>query len=327
MVGVRWLVVVLGIAVLCARPMDARAADPEPPTDVRVLARRVAQQGVRLYREGKYAAAIEKLQRAEKIFHAPTHLLFMARAHSELGQLVKAHRLFVQLATEQIPDYAVEAFHRAQKEAQQRLAQLRSKITGVLIVVTGAPNEQIQFRIDGELISPAKLAFPVALEPAEYQVEVQAPDMVTVRRSIEVKAEPGPQRLLISLTAATPDEPTPGSLVPGIIVTSVGVVGLALGAITGGVTLSKASDVKDHCDGTQCPIEQESSADAARTLGHVSTASFIVGSVAAAVGITLLIVRPGGSEGHKQAGEASATNGIQLGLRCGVGTLQLFGRF
>ncbi len=97
---------------------------------------------------------------------------------------------------------------------------------------------------------------------------------------------------------------TPGALTYGGIV--VGGAGLLVGAVTGIMTLSKASTVKTDCTGgankMQCTTPDGTSAlNAGNTLGAVSTVSFVVAGVGAGVAIVSLIV------GHKPAGAAPAS--------------------
>jgi hypothetical protein len=79
------------------------------------------------------------------------------------------------------------------------------------------------------------------------------------------------------------------------------------------VAFQKVSDVKDRCLDNHCLAEDEAEIDTAKTLETTSTVCFAVGGAAAAVGIVLLIVRPGG--------------GSQTALRIGPTSIGIAGSF
>src|SRR5512146_2478764 len=56
----------------------------------RVGARAAAVEGAKAFSEKRWADAIDFFKRAESLVHAPPHLLYMARAQAQIGQLVEA---------------------------------------------------------------------------------------------------------------------------------------------------------------------------------------------------------------------------------------------
>ena len=318
----------------------APAAEPEPSEQDRDAARSLAKAGIALYQQGRHDKAIGRLRSAEKLFHAPAHLLYMARAHAKLGRLVEAHRLYVDVVVEDIPNYAAPAFHKAQATAREELAALSGKVGGVIIAVTGAPLDQVEVMVDGTSVPVARLPHGVALDPGEHQIGARSAKTEPAQQSLQVAAGQGLVRLELMLQApatsassppttpvanprpAPPADPPDNPLfTPGIITLAVGGAALAAGGITGGLTLAQASDIKATCNGTECPPDQESEANSAKTLGHLSTTMFIVGGVAAATGIGLLLM-PSSSPS-----EAPTPPQPTLGARLGAGYGQFFGTF
>jgi hypothetical protein len=119
-------------------------------------------------------------------------------------------------------------------------------------------------------------------------------------REIEVNAPQGAGGPAV----VTPPPPVDGNTTPPSSSTSSGGmsplvpigfgvagVGLAVGAITGIITLSTASTVKDSCkpDG-RCPASAQSDLDSAKTTGTISTIGFAVGLAGAAVGVIGIII-------------------------------------
>ena len=89
---------------------------------------------------------------------------------------------------------------------------------------------------------------------------------------------------------APEEEALPPLIVPGAVLAGVGAAGLVLGAVFGGLALSKKNVVEEHCVEAQCSLEGFEASEDARTFARVSTVSFIAGGALAAVGITLLVI-------------------------------------
>jgi hypothetical protein len=95
-------------------------------------------------------------------------------------------------------------------------------------------------------------------------------------------------------------------------------LGVAVGAVTGLMTSSKATTVKPQCDSNICDPAAKSDLDSALTLATISTASFIAAGVGLGAGVVGLVL----PKKHKDA----ATTGWN-GLRIGAGTIGYQGEF
>jgi hypothetical protein len=109
----------------------------------------------------------------------------------------------------------------------------------------------------------------------------------------------------------------------------VGAAGLLVGVITGAVTLGQASDLKDQCPDDRCTEAQREDYDAALALSRVSTVSFVVGGLGAAVGLVALLVS--GSDEPEETDSAHARRtrapAVSLTPLVGPGMLGLMGQF
>ncbi len=76
----------------------------------------------------------------------------------------------------------------------------------------------------------------------------------------------------------------------------VGALGLVVGSITGILSLSKASSARSQCEGNQCPLDAKEDADASKSLAIASNVSFVAGGLAAAIGLTSLLMFGGQTE-------------------------------
>jgi hypothetical protein len=96
-------------------------------------------------------------------------------------------------------------------------------------------------------------------------------------------------------------------------------VGLGIGTVAGVVSLSKIGDVKGRCVDNQCLPSDRGEVNDAKTMGDISTAAFAVGSVLGAVGVVLMVFRPGEaapepSNGSEQSGQQRSPWALRLGL-------------
>ena len=84
----------------------------------------------------------------------------------------------------------------------------------------------------------------------------------------------------------------------------MGTVGLTQGIVFGVLTMNREADLAESCVDRVCPTSAQPAFDEARTLAHVSTASFVLAGVGAAVGITGLVV--GARDGSEDSLDAAA---------------------
>src|SRR5688572_27207371 len=142
-------------AVLTAFTLTAQSAIGWAQTDEeRAGARAAAQEGARAFEEGRFADAIDLFTRAQAPVKAPPHLLYMARAHEKLGQLVKAREAYNKITRDRIGDDAPQAFKDAQEAAKKELAALEPRIPYVTVVVKDAKGE-VSVTMDGAKVPPA----------------------------------------------------------------------------------------------------------------------------------------------------------------------------
>jgi len=255
--------------LLCA----GTVAQAQDETD-REQARSLGDRALALYEQKSYAEAYERFEMADRLLHAPTLVLFMARCKRELGELDVARELLQRVVDEPLGEDAPPQFFKAQAMARSELEALP--------VTTG----------------------PVATEPVE-PVEPVEPAPGVVPASLSEPDDRGGAEQAGS-------EPW---LLPAILSLSVGAAGLGAGIATGLLAKSAIDDVKSRCDGNTCLPADEGAAADAKVVADVSTAMFVIGGVAAAVGVTLVIWQPG------------STDGEEVALRFGPGSMVLGGQF
>lgn len=280
----------LVIGLLMAPCGRGEAAPSGRDEAARRAARPYAEKGFELFSSGEYAESLEQFRRAEARYHAPPHLLYMARALRRLGRLVEARGLYQRILDDRVDEAAPQAFHRAVVEARAEVGELVERIPTVVLEISGTSLDRATVVIDGRHYGALPETIP--LDPGEHSIEVTAPGAATEARSIEL--EPGEtRRIPIALRPEAGEGAAAPFVVPGLVCLGVGGASLLVSAITGGVSLSEAADIDDQCQGDRCPPTLEGDADRAKTLGHVSTATFVLGLATAAAGATLLFVAEG----------------------------------
>jgi hypothetical protein len=283
----------------------------------------LAYEGDRLYAQGRWADAYERFAAAEARAHSPVFTLYMARCRKNAGRLLDAKVIYQRVAAEALPSSAPKPFHDAVSDARTELAEVERRIPSVRVQVRGAAAPSASVYIDGKRV--ATPGPPTPLDPGSHQVEavsgtLRAAESVTLTEGsgpVTVELELGTSKAaaVAGDTGAGKQgaaEPERGSMAPGWIALSVGVVGLGVGAVTGLMAAAKADAVKEGCVDGHCLASDAGELDSARTLATVSTVGFIVGGVGVAAAGVLFVVRPGGSTA---GGGSAARSPTWIGLR------------
>jgi hypothetical protein len=299
----------------------------------------MADSGYELFQAGKYAEAVAKFEAAETAYHAPTNLLFLARSRARMGKLVAAVALYERLTGEPLAGDAPPAFRKAQEDAVAEVRMLAPRVPHVRVVLRGVPpGRVVRVDVDGVAIPAVDLAQPIGVDPGDHTIAASLDGASGQSQRVQIaESELREVDLDFGAPGVTPPPPmgpvdappTPtsgrkGSIVPGVVALSVGAAGLGVGIATGVLALGKMSDLRAACPSNPCSPTHQGLADTTRTFGNVSTAGFVVGGVAAAAGIVLVIVRPrfGAADTPPPAGApASAT------LRVGPGSAALNASF
>lgn len=278
---------------------------------------------------------------AERHFHAPTVLIYRARAFEKLGWLLQAKSSYQEILNEQFIGTVPREFRAAQEEARGELEELSPRIPSLQIFVRGAAMADLHIVLDRYPVRGPSLKRPILLNPGEHHITLSAPDRDPERRTVVLaeqdrkqivfdlgapprEREPAASRPIAAPVEASPADASPaeGSLVPAAIAFTVGVAGLGIGAMSGVLALGSSSELEDRCPDRRCGggsvedlREAESLRTSAQTLGTLSTVTFIAGGAATAAGVVLALVRPGGGRP------------AQVGLGAGPGWISVRGSF
>ncbi|MCC6646077.1 MAG: hypothetical protein IT374_10960 [Polyangiaceae bacterium] len=174
-------------ALALALSLSCSAALAQSDSD-RAAARQLAETGVKLKKDGKYAEALDKLQRAQSLVDAPTHLLLIAQTQAALGHLVEAAETYRKLARVTLAPTAPDAFKKAQEQGARELAELEPKVPLLTLTVEPSTAKDLVVKIDGVAIPAALIGVERPTNPGAHEVEVSATGFETGRLTVSLTA-------------------------------------------------------------------------------------------------------------------------------------------
>jgi len=299
-----------GSVALTASRAHAQGASPRPSD--KATARILGTEGLRLAEAGDCAAAIDKLKRAEALFHAPTTLGRLGECQVQLGRLVAGTENLQRVVREPLPQNASPAFLVAKERAQRVLDEALPKIAMLIIhVETGRPDVEPEVKVDGEKVPSAILGAKRPTDPGDRVVEASGPYCDTATERVQL-AEGGEASVELKITCHDPpkppavggEQPSGGRTTPPATITTkgsddtiayvalgVGGAGVLAGTVFGLMAMGEKSSLKDVCDSDRkCPSSAQSNLDNLDRYSMFSNIGFGVGIVGVGVGTTLLLL-------------------------------------
>ncbi len=299
-----------------AEPTPHESAEGPAPADElerSERALRAGHGGLEHFRAGDFLAAYESFDQADRLMHSPVFSLYMARCQERLGRLIDARALLQNLSEEALPEEAPATWTKAVGEGREELEALVPRIATVAISIRGAlelpatlrdgaravvldgPDETLDFDPGRhELVLSDRAGREVALtvELAEGESD----------RSVlfAVQPEPEPATHLSTPVVSSGKGPvareadaSPSShRAAGYTAFALGGAGLVFGAVTGGLAVARAQEVKQNCVGSVCNSKDEPTYQEARKFANLATVGFAVALVGAGTGLTLLLTEP-----------------------------------
>jgi hypothetical protein len=194
-------------------PAPAQVTESE-----RAAARQLFKEGDELQRAGKFTEALDKFQRAQQVFSAPTNVLRIAECDAALGRLVASAESYRALVRTPLPPGSPPAFQAAVDQARGELAQVEPRVPRLVVQVEppNVPGPQLQ--IDGQAVPAALLGEPFQLDPGPHKVLVFAPGYMSSEQSVVLK-ERETRSLAITLKSIAGVTYAPGTPPPPPVTT------------------------------------------------------------------------------------------------------------
>jgi len=303
----RALALVLAASMVAPLWTSVAWADKANPTPEEIAtARSLGIEGVQLADAGDCVAAIEKLQRAEDLYHAPSILGRLGECQVNVGKLVLGTENLNKVVREELGPKAPEAFKNAQIRAKGVLDVALPKIAQLTVTVEGAPADvKVTVKIDGVLVPTAMLGAARPTDPGTRKVEASAPGYLTSTDTATLP-EGGSATVALKLVVdpnykpPTKDKPPPdvpkpvpttssGSNTGAFVVMGIGGAGIVVGSIFGFMALGKKSTLDTACTNKICPETSSSDIDSLKTNATISTIGFGIGVVGLGVGAIMLL--------------------------------------
>jgi len=306
-------------------------------------ARSLGIQGVQLAEAGKCNEAIEKLQRAEALYHAPTILGRLGECQVNVGQIVLGTENLNKVVREQLAPNAPNAFRDAQARAKKALDAALPRIAHLTVEIEPT-DVDATVTVGGATVPKALIGAERPTDPGSHEVVASAPGYLPAktqvslsegsRHSIKLKLEPDPNAVAATpeppAPVTPPPQPIPGTPPPAArqkdntlayVLLGVGGAGIVVGGITGMMAIQKKGDL--DCPDNECRGTDADKLGSAWTMATISTIGFGVGLVSAGVGTVLLFT------GKSDEGAPSAKSQPSFEARgyVGIGTVGVTGKF
>jgi hypothetical protein len=194
--------IALGLAYAAAAPVAlAQVTEAE-----RAAARELFRLGDELQHKGQLAPALDKFQRAQAVFPAPTNLLRIAQCQAGLGKLVEATESYRAVVRTQLPAGSPPAFQTAIDQAKNELPQVEPLVPKLTIDVTPPGIGGAALQIDGQGVPAALIGTPIPLDPGQHAIVVSAAGFAGAQQSVALQ-EREARTVSIVLRAIPPPPP------------------------------------------------------------------------------------------------------------------------
>ncbi len=293
--GAAFALVLLGS--VASFPRVAAAQNAGSAADLE-SARELIVKGRELRDKGDLPAALEKFRSAHALAHTPVTGIELARTHVALKQPLEARDVCLGIGRMPVTREETARSREARDEANKIADEMKNKIATLSVKVTAPKDRTVTVKVDGVEVPSAALESR-KVNPGKHVVTARVDDGPESTLTAEVaEGETRGVALEPKVPAVVKHVDGPGifskpdeyveekhmsPLVPvGFVVAGVGAV---VGSVTGIVAISKNSTIE--C--TECSGVAGDKLSTAKMFADVSTVSFAIAGVGAAVGIVGLL--------------------------------------
>jgi hypothetical protein len=271
-------------------------------------------QGKQLMNAGDFAEARVRLIESARLDPKVGTLASLAVCEEKLGHLAEAHARWQQaraLAT------ATNDARRPLTESE--IARIDRSVPKLSIEVRGGSPPGLTIKADDLDVGPGMLKAPLPVDPGDHTVSAVAPGKLPWSQKVHTEAD---GKVTVVVVGPLQDAPSAGpgegaggagtgagregaaaggggggwrgQRTTGVVVTGLGVAGLAVGGAFGVQTLVLKNQRGKFCDANNvCTSSGVNLDHDARTAATVSTIAMVAGGVVAAGGLVLVLTAPG----------------------------------
>ena len=280
------------LSLAVALPRAARAGD-------HVAAKALFDRGLADMSAGRFESGCPAIAESYRLDPRPGTLFTLAECEAKRGRTATAVELYDDYLSQyaRLPrDKQEQQGHRKQIAEDQR-ATLAPQVARLTVLLAPDAPPGTTLTRDGADVAPAAIGIGLPVDPGEHVLTVREPD----RPPLDVRVTIGAgQKKLLTL----PRPPPPPLFTPRRIgalgAAGAGVVGLVVGAVTGGLTLAKKGVIDAHCDFKGdpygCDATGLAATSAAKPLSVASTVGLVVGALGVGTALTLFFTERTGSD-------------------------------
>ena len=313
------------LAPVCSLLLQAA---PAAAQNDKAAAEALFDQGLRLMKQNSFNDACSKLEESERIDPAVGTLLYLGECYERVGKTASAWATFREAASLAGNSNQVDRARIADSRAQDLEPKL-SRLS-VELAPEVARIADVVVKRGTQRLEPSLYGTPLPVDPGEYRIEVTAPGYETWTTPIKVEGGgasasvrvPGLVKSAAPLAAPTATPPLPSGLgkqtpppkLPppatrpglttgqtlGLVVGSVGVVGLGLGTYFGVRAIGKNSDAEPLCRDNRCVQAGINLTEKAKTSAAAANIAFAAGGALVALG-GVIFLSTGASDADKVA--------------------------
>jgi hypothetical protein len=348
------------LGLFCSAQLSTQLARAEDPSAAETAAARsLAVDGLKLAQAGNCAEAVPKLERAEKLYHAPVVASRLGECYVSMGKLVEGTEVLRRVLREPVPADPPPALLKALERAQKALDSAKPRIAGITLKV--ATVSELSVKIDGDAVPSALLETEIPSDPGEHQIEAIAPGFLKSSTRVTVtegekktitltltrdpnapiavapnvaassttgdepaaKQAPARSDAPLSTEAGEPEPPRSPNRTAAYVSLGIGAAALGAGGVLGFMTIQKHKDLKDSCPDNMCTSDKESELDDAKQLGNFSNIAFGVGAAGIIVGTVLYFTAGPSSSDRAHVGKPARRYAGLYNPRAAIGPTQI----
>jgi hypothetical protein len=245
-----------------------------------------------------FREALEQYDAAMKLGGGAAIQYNRARALQGLGDYPRALDALEEFVRTASPELRARV-----PQLDELIADLRGHVATLLIV---SNVDHATIRVGHDVVGTTPINVPVRVSIGHVVLEASAPGFRTTTREMTLAS--GETHVDLALDKVEEPKAVPNTtIVPvkehtsvmrptAIALGAVGLGGLALGAIFGGVAVSKRSDLDALCPNKACDATGQSARNDAWTFATVSTIGLVSGAVLFAGGAVMFLLAPRASK-------------------------------
>jgi hypothetical protein len=322
-----------GLTVLLMWPTMAHSQGPRKTGGVQdqIQAEQLFRDGKKLFHEKRYEEACPKLKASYDLDEGIGALGMLANCQEKLGKIASAWSNYLAVAAKakaaNQPDREKIARERA-KDLEKRLMRLSVMVPANNVV------PDLQIIRDGSVEIVQDLwGSAVPVDPGEHTIVAKAKGYLKWTKTFKVSVEGATETITVpkleidptpppdttaSNSAVVPPPPPPTTTVMappppredpganqrtwGFVIGGVGLVGVTIGSILGVNAITRWDEA--GCKNGLCATQaKKDTADQAKKFADFSTVAFVIGGIAVAGGLTMILTAPSASSGKESPTE------------------------